>query len=134
MLSPQAALIYTMVIVAEADAEISEDEITIIGDLVNHLPVFDRIDREQVTAMAMACSDMIGEPAGSDRAFRLIRDALSPTLREAAYALACDVIAADRRLNRREIKVLEKVRDGLGVPPAVADLLESATRIRFQAA
>ena len=134
MLSPQAALIYTMVIVAEADTDISDDEITIISDLVNHLPVFDQIDRAQVTEMAMACSEMIGQPAGVDQAFAMIRGALSPTLREAAYALACDVIAADRRLNRREIRVLERVREKLEVPPAVADLLEGATRIRFQAA
>lgn len=134
MLSPQAALVYTMVIVAEADHDVCDEELTIIGDLVGHLPVFDGIDREQVTAMATACSEMISQPAGFDEAFRMIRDALSPTLREAAYALGCDVIAADRRLNRREIQVLEKVREHLGIEPAVADLLEGAARIRFQAA
>ena len=101
---------------------------------MGHLPVFEGIGREQVTEMAMTCSDMISQPGGLDEAFAMIRAALSPTLREAAYALSCDVIAADRRLNRREIQVLEKVRAHLGIEPAVADLLEGAARIRFQAA
>ena len=134
MLRHHAALIYTMVTVAEADSDISDDEITIIGDLVDHLPVFDEIGREQVAEMAVACSEMIGQPGGLDQVFAMIREALSPTLREAAYALACDVIAADRRLNRREIGMLDQVREGLGVPPAVAEMLEGAARIRFQAA
>ena len=40
MLSPQEALVYTMVVAAEADHEIAEAEINLIGDLGNHLPVF----------------------------------------------------------------------------------------------
>jgi uncharacterized tellurite resistance protein B-like protein len=134
MLSPQHALIYTMVIVAEADADISVCEATIISDLINHLPVFDHIDREEIVDIATTCSEMIGTDAGLAKAFAMIRDALSPTLREAAYALACDVMASDRRLNRGEVRMLERVRDELGVQPGVADLLEGATRIRFQAA
>ena len=134
MLSPQAALVYTMVIVAEADHEVADEELKIIGDLVGHLPVFDQIDRAEVTAMAVDCSELIGQPGGLDEALRMINAALSPTLREAAYALGCDVIAVDRRLNRREIGVLEKVREQLGIAPAVADLLVGAARIRFQAA
>ena len=40
MISPQEALIYTMVAAAEAGREIADAEIDIIGDLVNHLPTF----------------------------------------------------------------------------------------------
>ena len=134
MLTPQAALIYTMVIVAEADAEISDSEITIIGDLVNHLPVFADTPRAEVAALAADCSALIAAPGGVEDAFLMIREALPPALREAAYALACDVVAADRRLNRAEIRTLDRVRQGLGVPSPVADMLERATRIRFQAA
>ncbi len=134
MLTPQHALIYAMVIVAEADADISAGEATIIGDLINHLPVFDHIDQAEVAGIAMTCSEMIATPAGLAEAFGMIREALTPTLREAAYALACDVMASDRRLNRGEIQMLERVRSELGIQPGVADLLEGATRIRFQAA
>ena len=134
MLTPQAALIYTMVAVAEADADISESEINIIGDLVNHLPVFAGVSRGEVAEMAAACSDLL-HATGADEVFSIIREALSPgPLREVAYALACDVIAADRRLNRRQIKVLDRVREQLNVPSVVADLLEDAAKVRFQAA
>jgi uncharacterized tellurite resistance protein B-like protein len=134
MLSPQAALVYTMVIVAEADHHVADEEITAISDLVGQLPVFEGIGREEVAEMAMTCSEMIAEPDGLDRAFAMIRNALTPPLREAAYALGCEVIAVDRRVNSREIEVLETVRERLGVERAVADLLEAAGRGGFQAA
>lgn len=134
MLTPQAALIYTMVIVAEADSDISSSEASLISDLVGHLPVFDHLDEQEMTRLAVECSDMIATEQGLDRAFAGIRDALTPTLREAAYALACDVMASDRYLNRNEIRILERVRHELQVQPNVADLLEGATRIRYQAA
>ncbi|MDH3772358.1 MAG: hypothetical protein OET79_15405, partial [Nitrospirota bacterium] len=44
MISPQAALVYTMVVAAESDREVVDAEIHIIGDLVNHLPIFKTMD------------------------------------------------------------------------------------------
>lgn len=133
MLSRHAALIYTMVAVAESDADIIDSEINIIGDLVNHLPVFEGISRSEVADMAVTCSEQL-HADGLDHVFALIREALPPSLREVAYALACDVVAADRRLTRDEMKILDRVRAQLDVPEAVAEALEGAARVRFQAA
>ncbi len=104
MLSPQEALVYTMVVAAESDHEVAEAEIKIIGDLVNHLPIFRGLDRAAMTRMATACSKMLGQSGGADKVFELIRQALTPPLRDTAYALACDVIAVDSRLNRNEMR------------------------------
>jgi uncharacterized membrane protein YebE (DUF533 family) len=134
MLSPQEALVYTMVVAAESDHEIAEAEIDLIGDLGNHLPIFRKIGRPKMTKMAMACSEMLAEAGGRDKAFGLIRTALSPQLRATAYALACDVIAVDSRLQRNEMQTLEQIRADLEVDPALARAIERVAVIRFQAA
>ena len=133
MISPQEALIYTMV-AAESDREIAEAEIEIIGDLVNHLPIFSGVDRAAMTAMATRCSEMLGRPGGGDQVFGLIRRALPMPLRETAYALACDVIAVDSRLNRAEMRVLEEIRGRLEVDRAMARAIEQVAQVRFKAA
>ena len=92
MLSPQEALVYTMVAAAEADHEIADPEIDLIGDLGNHLPIFRKIDRARLTAIATACSEALAQPGGREQVFRQIRAALPRQLRDTAYALACDVI------------------------------------------
>lgn len=134
MLSPQAALVYTMVVAAESDEDITDREIEIIGDLVNHLPIFDGVARHEVVEMATACSEMMARPGGTDQVFEQVRDALPDSLRATAYALACDVIAADSRLHRNEMKTLGDVRSRLGVDPDTAQAIEGVTRVRFQAA
>jgi len=134
MLSPQEALVYTMVMAAEADHEIEEAEIGIIGDLGNHLPIFRALDRAKITRMAMACSELLAKPGGREKAFGMIRAALAPQLRDTAYALACDVIAADSRLRRDEMEALEQIRSQLGVDPVMARAIEQVAEVRFQAA
>jgi uncharacterized membrane protein YebE (DUF533 family) len=134
MISPQEALIYTMVAAAESDREIADTEIEIIGDLVNHLPIFSGVDRAAMTAMATRCSEMLAQAGGSDQVFGLIRQALPMPLRETAYALACDVIAVDSRLNRAEMRVLEEIRAQLEVDPAMARAIEHVAQVRFKAA
>jgi uncharacterized tellurite resistance protein B-like protein len=134
MLSPQAALVYAMVVAAEADQEIAEPEIGLIGDLVNHLPIFRGLDRQAVTEMATRCSEQLARPGGSEAVLAEIRAALSAPLRDLAYALVCDVIAVDSRLQRDEMHILERIRTLLGVEPATARTIERAAQVRFQAA
>ena len=134
MLSPQEALVYAMVVAAESDHDIAEAEIHIIGDLGNHLPIFRTTGRAKMTRMAMACSELLAEADGRETVFGLIRAALSPQLRATAYALACDVIAVDGRLQPNEMQALEGIRAKLEVDPAVARAIERVAVIRFQAA
>lgn len=134
MISQQEALIYAMVVAAESDREIADAEINIIGDVVNHLPIFKGVDRIAMTDMAARCSDMLAQADGKVRVFGLIREALAMPLRETAYALACDVIAVDSRLDRAEIGILEKIRTQLEVDQAMARAIEQVAEVRFQAA
>jgi uncharacterized membrane protein YebE (DUF533 family) len=134
MISPQEALVYTMVAAAESDREIADAEINLIGDVVNHLPIFQGLDRGEVTEMAARCSDMLARANGSEQVFGLIREALPMPLRDTAYALACDVIAVDSRLNRAEMRILEAIRTQLEVDPAMARAIEQVAEVRFKAA
>jgi tellurite resistance protein len=84
--------------------------------------------------MAMACSELLAEADGRETVFGLVRAALSPQLRATAYALACDVIAVDGRLQPNEMQALEHIRAKLEVDPAVARAIERVAVIRFQAA
>jgi uncharacterized membrane protein YebE (DUF533 family) len=134
MLTPQEALVYAMVIAAEADHQVVQAEIDIIGDLVHHLPAFAGLDRVAMTEMASRCSERIASEGSVDPLFEEIRHALSPGLRDTAYALICDVIAVDRRLNRDEMRLLDQIRAQLGVDPTLARTVERVTELRFQAA
>ena len=132
MLSPEAALIYAMVVAAGPDREIAPENIGIVGDLVDHLPIFRGIDRERVRELAVRCSEQIVRPGGVEQVYSQIRSALSARLREAAYALSCDVIALCRP--RPDRQALEPVRTQLEIDPATAQTIERAAMVRFQAA
>jgi uncharacterized membrane protein YebE (DUF533 family) len=134
MLSRQAALIYAMVAAARADRAITAAEIAIIGDLVDHLPIFSGIDRQKAVEIATGCSEQLARPGGIDRVSGEVRAALSTRLREAAYALSCDVIAAGCRRQGDQIEALERVRAQLEVDAASARVIERLARLRSRAA
>jgi len=63
----------------------------------------------------------------------MIRDALEPRLRETAYALACEVVAADRdQTTQPVLRMLELVLAELRLDPLVASAIERTTRARHQ--
>ena len=68
---------------------------------------------------------------GIDTIVGLARDALSDSLRETAYALACDVAAADGKVSQEEIRLLEILRHGMNVGRLPAAAIERAARARF---
>ncbi len=134
MLSPQEALIYTMVAAAETDHDIADAEINLMGDLCNHLPIFRGVDRTMLTGTAAACSAALAQQGGRERVFSSIRAALPFQLRDTAYALACDVVAIDSRLQRSEMRALEWLRAELEIDPAMARAIEKVAAVRFKAA
>ena len=75
MLSPQAALICAMVAAAGCDGEITRREIDLIGDLVDHLPMFRAIERWQVAGLAAVCSEQLAAPDGIAQIYAQIRAA-----------------------------------------------------------
>ena len=59
MLSKQAALIYTMVIVSASDRQMPDAELSTIGQIVQGLPVFDGFESAKLTETAATCAEML---------------------------------------------------------------------------
>ncbi len=131
MIDQQAALIYTMVLVSAADSNMTDAEIGMIGDLVRHLPVFAEFDIEKLPATAKVCADLLAGENGFDHTIEVIRGALPEALRETAYALACDIAAADGEAKQEELRVLELLRHGLDIERLAAAGIERGARARF---
>ena len=89
------ALALTMVLVAAADGGMSDREIGVMAGQVQTLPVFRDFTTEQFRIVTDAAVRLLNEEDGLQHAARLMRSALEPRLRETAYALACEVVAAN---------------------------------------
>ncbi len=130
MISHHDALIYTMVLVSAADNNMPDVELTSIGDAVLHLPVFRDFDRRNLPTATRACTELLQDGDGLDKALKAIKAALPEKLRETAYALACDVAAADGKVTQEEARLLELVRDRLQIGRLPAAAIERGSRAR----
>jgi tellurite resistance protein len=134
MIDHHSALIYTMVLAAASDADMNDAEMTRIGEIVRYLPVFKDFDIKLLPRTAAECAEILDDEEGLDKALDLIKQTLPPKLRETAYALACDVIAADRTADQEELRLLEMIRDRLGIDPLAAAGIERGARARHMTA
>lgn len=129
-LSPQDALVAVMVAVSVSDETIRTAELVAIERMVNHMPIFAAYDIDRIRAVAQTVYALFEEEEGLDALFGLVRDALPEKLHETAYALACDVAAADGRLHEVELRMLEEVRHELNVDRLHAAAIEWGARVR----
>jgi tellurite resistance protein len=131
-LSPQDALVAVMIAVSASDATVRTAELVAIQRIVNHLPIFAGYDMDRMHQVAQTVFDLFEEEDGLDALFGLVRDALPERLNETAYALACDVAAADGVLGQPELRMLEEVRHELNVSRLHAAAIEQGARARHQ--
>ncbi|HWI27177.1 MAG TPA: tellurite resistance TerB family protein [Stellaceae bacterium] len=131
MIDAHSALIYTMMLVSAADTDMTDAELQIIGDIVNHLPVFREYEQKRFTKDLKECAQLLGKEDGLEQALKGIRSGLPQKLRETAYALACDVAAADGEASQEELRVLELLRHRLGIDRLIAAGIERGARARF---
>jgi hypothetical protein len=132
MLDPHGALIYTMAIITGAESKLNATERNIIGDIVGHLPVFDAFDRGKLAGHLNDCAELLNRDDGLEQILGAIKTALPPRLRETAYAIACDLIAADGTATQDELQVLELLRHSLDLDRLIAAAIERGARARFQ--
>ena len=130
-ISHHAALIYTMVLVAAADHDMTDAEMRKIGEVITGLPVFSDYNRDLLPQTAAACAELLGDEHGLERAMEVIEAALPTPLRETAYALACDVAAADGYIQQEELRMLEMLRHCLHIDRLIAAGIERGARARF---
>ncbi len=129
-MSPQDALVAVMVAISASDEQLRTAELVAIQRTVNHMPVFGDYDADRIRTVSQTVFDLFEEEDGLDALFGLIRAALPERLHETAYALACDVVAADGRLRDMELRMLEEVREELSIDRLHAAAIEWGARVR----
>ena len=129
-LSAEDALVAVMVAVSLSDEQVRTSELVTITQVVNHLPVFADYDADRISVVSRTVMDLFAEEDGLDALFGLVRGALPGKLAETAYALACDVAAADGKLRETELRLLEEIRHELDVDRLHAAAIERAARAR----
>ncbi|MFC4350098.1 tellurite resistance TerB family protein [Fodinicurvata halophila] len=132
MLDHHSALIYAMVLASAADQDMNDEEVEIMSDIIKMLPAFKDYDLNQLSSTARACAEMLRDEEGLELAVEKIRESLSDPLRETAYALACDVVAADGFATQEELRLLELLRHRLDVPRLEAAAIERGAAARFR--
>jgi tellurite resistance protein len=128
------ALVYAMVLVAGADGAMRDSELGRIGELVTRWPVFEGFNQEMLVQTARDCGAIIAETDGVQAVLGLIGSAIPERLADTAYALACEVAAADGRYAPGERQVLELLRGTLGLDRLVASAIERAAQARTRRA
>ena len=131
-ISHHAALIYVMVVVSASDGAMTDRELHAIGELVKTLPVFREFDSTRLIAVSQECAAILEEPDGLDAVLGLVKEALTPSLRETAYVLGLDIALVDARVRLEELRVLDILRRALDLDRLVAVSLERAAQARFQ--
>lgn len=130
--TPQDGLVAAMVLTAAADGRLSNAERGVISGVVGVLPIFRGFAETRFAEIGDIVMAMLEEEDGVDQVMLLLEQNVPQHLRETAYALACDVTAADALAAPEELAVLEIMRDRLGLDPLAAAAIERAARARFR--
>jgi tellurite resistance protein len=126
----QDALVAIMITVSAADENIRTAELVSIQDIIDNLPVFAAYDPDRLVRVSKTVFDLLEQEDGLDALFGLVTGALPERLFETAYALACDVAAADGQITAPEARMLEEVREELQVDRLHAAAIERGARAR----
>jgi len=128
--SVQDALVAVMIATSASDRNIRTSELVLIKTLVDGLPAFADYDTNRLRLVSRTVLDLFEEDDGLDAFFGLVRSALPERMSETAYALACEVAAADGRLREDELIFLREIRHELPIDRLTAAAIERGARAR----
>lgn len=126
------AMIYLMVITSASDRDMTDLELARIGELVRTWPVFEDFDPEKLVATAQKCQKLLHDEAGLAGVLRLANAAIPERLRDTAYAAAYEVAAVDLEMRIEEARLLDRLRESLGLEDNVAFAIERAAKARHR--
>ncbi len=132
-ISVQDTLVYVMVAISAVDRDMEDNEMMRIGDITRTLPVFRTYNSDQFMNAAKSCRDILQEPEGLETILA-IAASLPDNLKETAYALAAEIAAADLSVTAEEVRLLQLLRNRLGIDKLVCAALERGARARYQTA
>lgn len=129
-LTAQDALAALMIAVSASDEDIRTAELVKMSNAINNLPIFADYDVDHLPRMSQMVFDLLEQEDGLEALFGLIREALPARLHETAYALSCDVAAADGLIEGPEARMLEEIRYELNIDRLHAAAIERGARAR----
>jgi len=125
------ALIYSMLLVAASEGNMTDAEMQTIGEIVRTLPVFRDYDLDKLPKASQRFAQFVSKDNGLEDVFKLIKKNLPGHLAETAYALAVDVVASDPKASQEELRLLEMMRHRLDVERLAAARIERAAAARY---
>jgi tellurite resistance protein len=128
--TPQDALVAVMVAESASDENITNSELLSITRIVDHMPIFANYDSSRIKMVSQVVFDLFEVEEGLDALFGIIRDGLPEVLYETAYAMACDVAAADGRLRQSELEFMAEIRYELNIDRLHGAAIERGARAR----
>ena len=131
-LSAHDALVAVMIATSAADEQLRAEELLSITRLVEQLPAFESYDATRVKNVSELVFEMLEVEDGLHAIVGLVHAALPEGLNETAYALACDVAAADLDIPMQERRWLRILRHDLMVDELVAAAIERAAKARHR--
>ena len=133
-ISTQEALIYLMVVMSAVDTAMNDAEMARIGRLVRFLPVFSNFDDDRIVDVSRDCAEILKGTEGLDIVLEVIRDAVPARLYDTAYAIAVEIASADYNIQEEEIRLLQMLRDRLGLDKLTCAAIERGAIARFRSA
>lgn len=131
-LTPEDTLIAVMIAVSASDETIRTMELLTIERMVNHLPIFRGYDKHRIRDVANTVWDILADEDGLDILWNTVRENLPERLYDTAYAMACDVAAADGSARDGELRLLEDMRYELDLDRLLASAIEAGARARHR--
>lgn len=128
------ALIYLMVTMSAVDKAMNDAELARIGRLVTFLPVFEGFQADRLVDVTRDAAQLLNGPEGLDIVLEVVRDAVPPKFYDTAYALAVEVASADYNIQQEEIRLLQMLRDRLGLDKLTCAAIERSAIARFRSA
>ena len=130
--TPEDTLLAVMIAVSATDDTIRTSELVSIERMVNHLPVFSNYRMDRLKEVSAATFDILEEEDGLDILWDTVRRNLPERLFDTAYAVACDVAAADGTAREAELRLLADMRSELNIDRLLAAAIEAGARARHR--
>ncbi len=130
--TPEDTLVAIMMAVTASDGTIHTSQLVSIERMVNHLPVFKDYKIERIKEVSHTVFDVLAEEDGLDILWDTVRTNLPERLFDTAYAMACDVTAADGTAHETELQLLADMRYELNIDRLLAAAIETGARARHR--
>ena len=130
--TPEDTLVAVMIAVSATEETIRTSELMSIERMVNHLPAFKDYQIERLADVSNAVFDILADEDGLDILWDLVRRNIPERMLDTAYAMACDVAAADGAARETELRLLEDMRYELKIDRLLAAAIEAGARARHR--